>query len=181
MKLFKYEGYQIVISEEALLLQPFKKLWKRDTTKGKPNALAELGFIYFMEDPRSDYQTYIDREERAKQIKIGEGLRPNWKPDEMVLEAMEFYASFKSEAAILLEDTRDYVKKLRDQLKTINLDAKDGKGRPLYTLSAYTDTVTKLSKLVTTLDEAEKSISREATVNDKVRGAAQKNMYEDIV
>jgi hypothetical protein len=35
MKLFKYEGYQITISEEALLLKPFADIWKRDRSKSK--------------------------------------------------------------------------------------------------------------------------------------------------
>lgn len=55
MKLFKYEGYNLTISEEAMLLKPFKVLWKRDKARNKENALQELGYIYFMEDPRSDY------------------------------------------------------------------------------------------------------------------------------
>ena len=55
MKLFRYEGYNITISEEALLLKPFKTLWDRDKSKDKYKAMQELGYIYFMEDPRSDY------------------------------------------------------------------------------------------------------------------------------
>ena len=74
MKLFRYEGYNITISEEALLLKPFQVLWKRDRSQGKQKALMELGYCYFMEDPRSDYQMYIDRDERSKQIKLGEGI-----------------------------------------------------------------------------------------------------------
>ena len=73
MKLFKYEGYNLTISEEAMLLKPFKTLWKRDRSRNKENALMELGYIYFMEDPRSDYQVYVDADERATQIKLGEG------------------------------------------------------------------------------------------------------------
>lgn len=87
MKLFRYEGYNLNISEEALLLKPFKTLWDRDKTKDKTNALMELGYIYFMEDPRSDYQTYVDPEQRAEQIKLGEGIKDKWKPDAKVLEA----------------------------------------------------------------------------------------------
>ena len=55
MKLFKYEGYKITISEEALALIPFKKIWTRDRSTNKNRAISELGFIYFMADPRSDY------------------------------------------------------------------------------------------------------------------------------
>ena len=38
MKLFKYEGYKITISEEALLLKPFKAIWKIDKSLNKEKA-----------------------------------------------------------------------------------------------------------------------------------------------
>lgn len=180
MKLFKYEGYDLTISEEAMLLKPFKTLWKRDKSKTKDNALRELGYIYFMADPRSDYQTYIDEEERSNQIKLGEGFREDWKPDKEVLEALAFYASFKSESALLLEDIRVAVNKLRKYMKDIDLNATDDKGRPVYTLNTYTDALNKIPKLITALDEAEKAIARDLIQSDRVRGSAEKAMYEDM-
>jgi len=39
MKLFKYDAYKVVISEEALMLKPFKLIWSRDKTNGKNKAL----------------------------------------------------------------------------------------------------------------------------------------------
>ncbi len=57
-------------------------------------------------DPRSDYQYIIDPKERAKAVIEGEGLK-DWKPDKQIQEAMQFYESFKSPSALLLEDTRD--------------------------------------------------------------------------
>lgn len=180
MKLFRLNGYNLEISEEAYLLKPFRTLWKRDKTAGKERALAELGFIYMMEDTRSDYQVYIDRDERAKQIKIGEGLPESWKPDKAVLEAQEFYASFKSESALLLEDIRVAITKLREFIKTIDLSATDDKGKPIYTLNTYTSTIKQIPELITSLDEAEKTIARDLAHSDKVRGSAEKSMFEDI-
>ena len=78
MKLFKYDAYKITISEEALLLEPFKQIWNRDKSKDKTKALQELGYIYFMEDPRSDYQYLIDEQQRKESIKEGEGLPKKW-------------------------------------------------------------------------------------------------------
>ena len=63
IKLFKYEQFKLTISEEALLLKPIKAVWDRDKSKNKQKALMELGFIYFMNDPRSDYQYLVDEEE----------------------------------------------------------------------------------------------------------------------
>ena len=180
MKLFKYEGYNITISEEALLLKPFKAIWKRDKTVNKEKALMELGFIYFFCDIRSDYQYIIDEDARLEAIKLGQGMPKEWKPDSVVKEAMEFYNTFKPISALLLEDTRFAVDKLRRLLRDIDLTAADDKGKPIYTLNTITATIKQVPSLVRDLDEAERSIAKEIAQSDKVRGAQEKSMYEDM-
>lgn len=179
MKLFRYEGYKITISEEALVLVPFKKIWNRDKSSTKNRAISELGFIYFMVDPRSDYQYLIDESVRKESIKEGEGLAKDWEPDKLVLEAMEFYKSFKPASALLLEDTRVAVDKLRTLLREIDLGALDDKGKPVYTLNTITATIKQIPSLVKDLNEAEVAITKELTQSAKVRGAQEKSMYED--
>lgn len=180
MKLFKYEGYKITISEEALLLRPFKAIWKRDKTQNKEKALMELGFIYFFCDIRSDYQYIVDEDARKESIKEGEGLPKNWEPDSVVIEAMEFYNTFKPTSALLLEDTRFAVDKLRKLLREIDLNQTDDKGKPIYTLNTITATIKQVPSLVRDLDEAERSIAKEIAQSDKARGAQTKSIYEDI-
>ena len=90
MKLFKYEGYKVVISEEAFALKVFRQIWNRDRSVNKDKAIMELGYIYFMVDPRSDYQYLVDEDERSKAIIEGEGLPNGWKPDKAITEAMKF-------------------------------------------------------------------------------------------
>ena len=128
IKLFKYEGYKLNISEEALLSKPFKEIWQRDKSKSKDKALQELGYVYFISDPRSDYQYLVDEEERSRAIKEGEGIDSKWKPDKVVLDAITFYKSFKPTSALLLEDTRFAVDKLRKLLREIDLTEVDNKG-----------------------------------------------------
>ena len=89
LKLFKYEGYKIVISEEAFALKPFRQIWQRDKTVNKDKAIMELGFIYFMNDPRSDYQYLTNEDERKEAIKEGEGLPPKWEPDRKLLRDID--------------------------------------------------------------------------------------------
>ena len=180
MKLFRYEGYKLHISEEAFVLKPFKELWNRDKTKNKDKALQELAYIYFMCDPRSDYQYIVDEEDRSKAIKEGEGIEPKWKPDNKVIEAMKFYKQFKPVSALLLEDTRVAVDKLRQLLRNIDLTEVDDKGKPIYTLNTVTATIKQIPSLVKDLDEAEKAIAKEIMESDKVRGAQEKSMYEDF-
>ena len=180
MKLFRYEGYKLHISEEAFVLKPFKELWNRDKSKNKDKALQELAYVYFMCDPRSGYQYIVDEDDRAKAIKEGEGIDSKWKPDNKVIMAMEFYKQFKPVSALLLEDTRVAVDKLRQLLRNIDLTEVDDKGKPIYTLNTVTATIKQIPSLVKDLDEAEKAIAKEIMESDKVRGAQEKSMYEDF-
>lgn len=179
MKLFKYEQYKIVISEEAFALKPFRVIWNRDRSSSKEKALMELGYIYFMTDPRSDYQYLVDEEERSKAIKESEGLPEEWKPDKAVTEAMEFYSKFKPTAALLLEDTRYAVDKLRKLLRDIDLSQLDDKGKPIYTLNTITATIKQVPSLAKDLDEAEKALASEMRNQGKMRGAGEKTIFED--
>ena len=180
MKLLKYEGYNLTFEPELLTLSVFKKLHSRDKTKDKSKFLQELGYIYFREDPRSDYQYITNTEDRSKAIIEGEGLPNNWKVDDCLQEAIEYYKSFKTTSALLLEDTRAAVDKLRKQLRDINLSDTDDKGKPIYTLNVVVSAIKQVPSLVRDLDEAEKAIAKELIQNDRIRGSAEKSMYEDL-
>lgn len=180
MKLFKYEQYKVVISEEALALKPFKQIWNRDRTINKDRAISELAYIYFMEDPASDYQYLVDIDERSKAIIEGEGLPTNWKPDKLVKEAMNFYSSFKTTSALILEDTRKVAENLRKALPTLDITEEDDKGRPKHTIASITKAIRELNILIKELAETERIISKEmAENNGRVRGKRAKTLLED--
>lgn len=180
MKLLKYEGYNLTFEPEILTLKVFKRLFMRDKTKDKSRFLQELGYIYFMLDPRSDYMYITDNEERSKAIIEGEGLPDTWKVDSDLQDAMDYYKSFRPTSALLLEDTRIAVDKLREALRSINLTDVDDKGRPIYTLNTIVSTIKQVPSLVKDLDDAERAIAKEIIQNDKIRGSAEKSMYEDL-
>lgn len=179
MKLFKYEGYKITIAPEALLLKPFKQIWQRDRSRNKDKALMELGFIYFFCDTRSDYQYLTDEDERKRAIKEGEGLPINWEPDKVVLEAMKLYSSSKSVSALLLEDTRYAVDKLRALLRAIDLSETDDRGKPIYPLNTITATIKQVPSLIKDLDEAERTLAKEQIDSSRIRGQGEKTLLED--
>lgn len=179
IRLFKYEGYNVTVEPEALMLAPFKALWDRDKSKDKHVAMQELAFIYFMGDPRSDYQFLIDEEERIKEIKKGQGMPAKWKPDTAVKRALDFYNSFKPSSAGLLEDTRVAVNKLRQLLRNIDLEEKDDKGKHVYTLNTITATIKQIPGLVKDLDEAERTLAKDIVNESRARGSQSKALYED--
>ena len=174
LKLFKYEGYKIVISEEAFALKPFRQIWMRDRSINKDKATMELGFIYFFCDPRSDYQYLTDEDERKEAIKEGEGLPPKWEPDKIVQEAMTFYNSFKPTSALLLDDTRLMVDKYRKRLREQEFDGLEVK--ELKELGAL---IKQIPSLVKDLDEAEKTLTSEMRNAGKMRGQGEKTIFED--
>lgn len=179
IKLFKRDGYEVKVEPEALLLMPFKKIWDRDKSKDKNRAMQELGFVYFVCDPRSDYQYLVDLDMRKEAVKQGEGLPEKWAPDKVVLAAMEFYSSFKPTSSLLLEDTRVAVDKLREYLRDIDLYATDDKGKPLHTLNTVTSTIKQIPDLIKGLDEAEKAVTSDIRENSKARGNQEKAILED--
>lgn len=180
MKLLKYEGYNLTFEPELLALRVFKVLHKRDKTRDKSKFIQELAYIYFMEDPRSDYQYLTNEDDRHKAIVEGEGLPNNFKVDNELQEAMDYYKSFRPTSALLLEDTRVAVDKLRQMLREIDLSAVDDKGKPIYTLNTITATIKQVPSLIKDLDEAERTIAKEIIQNERIRGGAEKSIYEDL-
>ena len=179
MKLFKYEGYQLTVEPEALLLKPFRTIWNRDRSIHKEKALAELGYVYFFTDPRSDYQFIVNESQRATAIKEGEGLSKNWKPDSKVIEAINFYKQFKSSSALLLETTRTLIDKLMIQMQDLDLNERDDKNKPVFALNTITSTIEKVPSLVVKLNEAEKAVASELGNSSRMRGQGEKSVLED--
>lgn len=179
IRLFRYEGYSVSVEPEALMLIPFKTLYDRDKSESKSVAMQEMAFIYFMGDPRSDYQYIVDKEVRAKEIITGLGMPDGWEPDEAVIRAITFYESFKPMSAGLLEDTRYVVSKLRKELREMDFNERDDKGKPVHTLQSITSTLKQIPSLARDLDEAERTLSKDIIAESKARGSQSKALLED--
>jgi len=178
IKLFKFENYKLTISEEAFTIKVFADIWNRDKSKDKSIAISELGFVYHFCDPRSDYASIVSEPEREQAIIEGEGLT-KWKPDTLVKEAMTYYEKFKPMAALVLEDTRVAIDKVRIFLRNIDLNATDANGKPIYTLSNVVSAIDKVPTLIKKLDEAEKALTKDLQAVTKMRGGAEKSLMED--
>ena len=153
IRLFHYEGYEVEIEPEALMLAPFKAIYDRDKSKDKSMAKQELAYIYFMEDPRSDYQYLVDSEVRNDEVIKGLGMPKGWKADKVIERALTFYGSFKPMSAGLLEDTRYFVNNLRKKLRAMDFYEKDDKGKIKsvsgnYYISSNWEAIIKILKII---------------------------------
>lgn len=182
MKLFKFENYKLTVSEEALLITPFKKIWNRDRSSSKEKALSELGFLYFYCDPRSDYAFLVDDSIREEKIKEQIGFSKNWKPDKLIKEAIETYKFLtQSSASLLLDSTRKAIEVIREKLANIDFEEEDSKGRRVNTLANVTSTLKSVPALIKEVVETERAVNQEINENSRLRGQGVKKLLEDGV
>lgn len=171
MKLFKYEGYEVKVAPEALMLTPLKKLWIRDKSGEKETVTNEFAFLYFYCDPRSDYQYIIDDDDRMKAVKEGVGLPENWKPDKLMQDAIALYKTFETPSSAMLRVALEGVDRVKKLLK--EFEPTDTK-----TLKEYLMAMKLIPEVASMIQEAEKKINEEAEYGE-ARGQVEKAMFDD--
>ena len=181
MRLFRYEGHDIAIAPEALLVKEFRALHDRDTSHDKWRAKQELGYVYFMEDIRSDYQYISDREARSREICEAEGMPAEWKPDKAVEAACAYYASKQPQQKIWLDKEKMFIDGLCQAMGLFDPTAVDKNGRLVNTPASTSQFLTTFNKAVIEYTNTLKSVFSSLEQSDKVRGSNAKSDYEDLL
>ena len=171
MRLFRYEGYEVRVAPEALTLKPFKRLWDRDKSKQKEKALQELSFLYFYCDPRSDYQYITDDDDRLSAVKQGIGFPDDWKPDAMIVSAIDFYRTFDTSAALLLKMAAKGVSKVQTALD--GMDPDDTRS-----LKEYLTIMKMIPEVAEMIQDAEKKLTQEEEAGE-AKGSIEKTLFDD--
>lgn len=182
MKLFRFEKWQLYVSEEAWGLKPFKALLDRDKTKEKTVANAEMLFVWYYADIVSDYIVMSNQEKLTELKKDIAGLPKNWEPDEVVWNAVNYYSSFKTITEKLYEDALISAKDIGDYLRNTKalLAERDNHGKPVYDISKISSSVQRVPKLMQDLKNAYKEVVKEQKDNDnRSKGSKQFNTFED--
>lgn len=173
MKLIEYDGMEFKIADEALLVRPIRELFQKDKSKKKEEFWKQISYLWFMCDPRSSYMYIVNEDERAKEIKMQEGLGEDWDPPELLRDAMTIYRKQTiTSAAILLEGMRKGIDKLSTFLGETTFSDK--------TVAAMTNALKQIPELSKALVEAEKSLAKDFETDDKARGNSVKAVGEDI-
>ena len=180
MALFSLDNYKLVISEEAYLIKPFRDIIRRDKDRNKGKAMAELGYIFFMVDPRSTYAYITDVEKKSEAIKEAVGLSKKWKPDSVVIQGLRIYEiASETTAGLMLKDFRTSVDKVRAFLTTFSLEAKDKFGKPLYPVTTIVNALKQIPILVKQIIETEKMLIQELASSGSMRADKIKKLAED--
>ncbi len=180
MKIFDLINNQVEISEEAYILKPFKKLWDRDKSKDKAKAIAELGYIYFMEDFKSDFSDIIDAEERSEAIITSLTFPKNWKPDVHVDAGLVFYKKWTETYSLkFVRDAKLALEQIRLYFRTVNIEEVDSQGRLKFDIIKLARIIENSDALLNNLSKLENRVKKDMQQKSSARGGKSKNIFED--
>jgi hypothetical protein len=176
------ETYELSLEPQVLMIKEFKDLIKRDRTKDKIVSMAELSYIWFFADFKSDFGQIIDEKERtAEIIDAIVGLPKKWVPDDAVKAAIERYRKLsESVASRLLIDAMITVNNLSKYAKEASgeLILMDGE-KPVHDVSKILGFIDKLPNTLSTIKKLEEEVVRERNVGSAHRGTQEPGLFEN--
>ena len=198
MRLFNEENSSVIISTEAKLVPEFKKLYTRDRSRGRKEAVRELSYVFFMLDYRSPYTIY-SKEERDYRLRTTLGFPEGWKPDAAVKAALSKYEEFMvTPAARTLSAIREGLITSTKVIETLTADLQmrmdnfliqDEEEEGVDKSGMLTKMLTQIQSLlkisdslpstINTLDALEEKIKKEQSGNSRIKGGGRVGDYED--
>lgn len=184
MKLFNMDTdtYEITIDPEVLLIKEFKAILERDKSKHKTTAIAELSYIWFFADFKSDFGDILDEDDRTTEIKSAiVGLPKSWVPDDVVKEAVVRYQKLsESVASRLLDEAKVTINNLSKYAKEASkeLCSMDSE-KPNHDVSKILAFIDKLPNTLSTIKKLQDEVVRERGTLVSHRGNQEKGMFED--
>lgn len=179
MDLFQLDNFKLTISPEALSIGAFKALWDRDKSKNKNKAIQELSYIYFTSDYKSVYSSYTKGEKETEIIKDVITI-PNWKPDELVVKAIERYEELqKTPSMRLLEGVRQAIRKMIEYFEDVDLLEEDEKGKLKHDVSKVVRAIESSGKITESLKALEDRVKKEQSEEGALRAGRSKGAFED--
>lgn len=182
--LFKIEGKAVFPTTEILLVNPFKEIWARDKTKGKSEAMEDFAYIEFMtsmlkSNPYKGYSTEV----KEKVIIADVITRKDWKPDQLILEGMEYIFKQQKEGSAsytLYLSTLQAKEKLESMFRTIDLNERNFKtGMPVYKPKELSTAMLDVDKITTALSTLEKKVEEELFDSVRTKGAKEISPFAD--
>lgn len=172
MRLIQIENFELQVAPEALLIRPIRRLWNQDRSGRKEHFYQQMSYLWFMVDPRSTYSYILDLDERSKAIIEQEGLPDNFKPSDLLVEAMRIYKEHTTTISQkLLNDALVAANTVGTFLRTVDLTEEDRNGKPKYQVSQITAALKNLEGIVTNIQNLQKKVDSEIQEGGKARGA----------
>jgi hypothetical protein len=158
------------------LINEFKKIWDRDTSRDKARAIKELAFVYFMGDYKSEYNS--QGIEKQKMVSIDVMNDEFYIPDELIEKAIAKYTSLQETISMRylksVRETANSLMKFYDQLRfnsnTMNVTN--------YDPSAVTKALKDVESIIEKLEKWEKKVFSEED-SMEIRGGGNIGIFEN--
>jgi len=181
MRLFELKEWQLTVREEAYGLLPFRAILKRDKSRNKDIALKEMLFIYYYTDIKSDY-LIIEPKTRVIEIVKDIGLPEDWKIDNIMQTAIDFYES-KSLTVIgklhksglkAANDASEYL-----EMADVLLRERTANGGTVTKITDITNALAKVPIIMKDLKASEKELLKEQTeLDNRMKGSQKMGLFE---
>lgn len=185
MDLFQMKNNVLSFSPQAMALEPFKVIWKKDKTKNKETALAELSYIWFMEEINSPFFNIINEAERSEEIiKVLLPLGPKWKESKAITDARTFWRNRNwTISEDMLRNTMAMLVKTNNFLATIDpaetYEDRSGKILFKHDLKKTVDTAKAIPELLKSLRATKELVLKDRDDDGGMRGSQEKGILED--
>lgn len=178
--LFDIDGEgKVVVNPDVYSIPVFKEIWDRDKKKDKTQAVMDLGYIFWMTDYRSYISDITDLDEKHKEVVSLIDETNQYVPDEKVKTAMEIYKKDVPLSLGFLDDVKAAINELRRYFRELNLQDIDDKGKPIHNANQVMNSIKSTGDLLENLEKLEIKVKKDMDMNNAVRGARNKGMYED--
>jgi len=177
--IFEIRDETPVITTESINIPIFKKIWERDKTKNKTKAAQIYAYIYHCYDPRSVYSN-LQRDVRLDIVAEEYMGDVNYKPDELVLNAIEKYKQLISTPEIrAMQAATIMVDKLSNFFRTVDFSEKDDKGQYVNKTTDAVRNLKDLGNVMKSLEELRKQVEKGlAQSKSNNRGNQELNMFD---
>lgn len=176
--LFERVNNVVMPTDETLLTPPFSKIWSRDTSKGRVQAMKEFAYIEFL-CSQMKTNPYRDLPEESKELEINRAIfGGGYKPDSLVKQAIEKYNWFNEHNSISYRyyiAVKQAVEKMRQFFETFDMSQINPKtGNPVYKPRDITTALSDTEKLIGSLKTMERKVHEE--LYDELQVRAQKKI-----
>lgn len=179
MKFFRIEDNKLVVEPEVLTVSIFKKIWNRDRSKYKENALMDFTYIFYMGSFDSPI-FFLPEDKRRDEILKYYIKDDEYKADKLVIEGIDILKSVNTTPAmLLLQDSYILVDKLRGYFTSVDFKELDDNGKPIYSAKDAMASLANVGKVLESLNKLKETIHKEISEASRTKGGGTTGDFED--
>lgn len=181
--LFVVENSVAKPNTETLLIEPYKSIWDRDTSKDKSRAVKEFTYIEFMVSKKktNPYAGY-DENRRKEELKKLLGFPQEWEGDIHIVDAMKKLEELQTEASpsyTFLMAAETAANKLKDFFNSFDMNERNPRtGVPIFSPKSISSSINDAEQNIRTLHNIREKVEQELFEATKTRSNRDINPYE---